>query len=190
MASRETEVINGAKLVPDSRVRYFGHSWQYDCRGLEQIPNERRPEFLICLYFTVLVDQAMHAHFRPHYAKFESLTRYPKFCHGLGQFQKNPRDIFLTPIDKGMVEKEKVDRLLAEGMRLFVDELVGFCTQHMPEINPDEFFGKLLFDPDVQIPAIVVLLNPEMKNDTGVIAYEALEKAVEGRMKVRAKESR
>jgi hypothetical protein len=55
----------------------------------------------------------------------------------------------------------------------------------MPEINPDEFFEKLLYDPDVQIPLIVVLANPEMKTDTGVLAYEAMKKAVQEKVKER-----
>jgi len=47
-----------AKFMPDARVPYFGHSWGSDCRNLDKIQIESRPAFLICLYFTVLVDQA------------------------------------------------------------------------------------------------------------------------------------
>jgi hypothetical protein len=53
----------------------------------------------------------------------------------------------------------------------------------MPQINPDEFFEKLLYDPDVQIPLILVLANPEMKTDKGVLAYEAMKKAVQETVK-------
>ena len=172
-----------ARFMPDPNVPYFGHSWHVDCPGLESVSASNRAPFLICLYFTVLVDQAMHAHYRAHYSRFEGLTRYPKFCHGLGQFQKNPRGILLMPIEKGFLAKEEVDVLLPEGMRLFVDEVLDFFSQHMPEINPDEFFEKLLYDPDVQIPLIVVLANPEMKTDTGVLAYEAMKKAVQEKVK-------
>ena len=172
-----------ARLIPNPRIAYFGHSWQVDCRGLENVPASDRAPFLVCLYFTVLVDQAMYAHYRTHYHEFEALTRYPKFCHGLGQFQKNPRNILLAPTEKGLVPKEEVDALLVEGMRLFVDEVVDFFSHHMPEINLGEFFERLLYDPDVQIPLIVVLANPEMKSDTGVLAYEAMKKAVQEKIK-------
>lgn len=170
------------RLVPDARTPYFGHSWHVDCHVLNNVASTDRPRFLICLYFTVLVDQAMHAHYQTHYQKFEALTRYPKFCHGLGQFQKDPRNILLAPIDQGLVNKKEIDVLLPEGMQLFVDEVFDFFSQHMPEINPKEFFETLLYDPDVQIPLIVVAVNPEMKNDTGVIAYEAMKKAIKEKM--------
>ena len=88
-----------AHFMPDKRLPYFGHSWNYDCGNLKKVPSERRAVFLICLYFTVLMDQAMHSHYPSHYSRFEELTRYPKFCHGLGQFQKNPRAILSVPAD-------------------------------------------------------------------------------------------
>jgi len=171
------------RLTSDPNSPYFGHSWQVDCRGLESVPASDRAAFLVCLYFTVLVDQAMHAHYRKHYHTFETLTRYPKFCHGLGQFQKNPRNILLTPTEKGRVAKAEVDALLPEGMRLFVDEVIDFFSHHMPEIDYGDFFENLLYDPDVQIPLIVVLANPEMKADTGVLAYEEMKKAIEEKLK-------
>lgn len=103
-------------FIPDSQVPYFGHSWNYDCKNLDKIPMERRAVFLICIYFTVLVDQAMHTHYPSHYARFEELTRYPKFCHGLGQFQKNPRAILSVPLDKGFVECPAIETHLLDGM--------------------------------------------------------------------------
>jgi hypothetical protein len=170
-----------ASFMPDQRFPYFGHSWDFDCKGLECITEGDRAFFLICLYFTVLADQAMYTHYRSYYEQFESLTKYPKFCHGLGQFQKNPRSILLAPIEKELVAKTSIDMLLNDGMELFVDEVWGFFSQRMPHIKPPEFFDKLLFDSDVQIPTIITLVNPEMKNDTGVLAYEALKGAVKNR---------
>ena len=166
-------------FMPDSRFPYFGHSWQQDCRGLENIPPERRATFLICMYFTVLVDQAMHAHFRAYYPTFESLTRYPKFCHGLGQFQKNPRGILLYPIERGLIRQTEIEGVLNSGMHLFVAEVAGFFQSYMSSVTPQRFFDKLLYDPDVKIPLIVVLLNPDMQNDIEVKTYNALRKAVD-----------
>jgi hypothetical protein len=171
------------RFMPDKHLPYFGHSWHIDCRGLEKVLPEHRAPFLVCLYFTVLADQAMHAYYPAYYQRFEALTRYPKFCHGLGQFQKNPRNILLSPIEHKLLKKEDVDALLSDGMKLLVDEVINFCTQHMPEIHPQEFFDKLLNDPDVQIPLIIVLADPAMKTDTGVLAYEAMRQAVKERVK-------
>ena len=168
-------------FMPDQRLPYFGHSWNSDCMGLERITNEDKALFLFCLYFTVLVDQTMYTHYQNYYGKFESLTKYPKFCHGLGQFQKNPRNILLVPIEKGLVAKASIDGLLNDGMELFIDEVTDFFDKYMPQIKASEFFHTLLFDPDVQIPTIIVLANPEMQNDSGVLAYEALKSAVKNR---------
>ena len=166
-------------FMPDTRVPYFGHSWEHDCRGLDKIPSERRTAFLICIYFTVLVDQAMHAHFRSQYLAFESLTRYPKYCHSLGQFQKNPRGILLHPVEQGLVPQTKLEQLLDSSMELFVEEVDEFFQNHMPAIEPKDFFDKILYDSDVQIPLLVVLVSPELKDDIVVKTYEALRKAVE-----------
>ncbi len=91
-----------------SPVPYFGHGWPRNCREqLARLPSGNLARFLISLYFTVLVDQAMHAHFREQYPRFESLTRYPKFCHGLSQFQHNPRGILLGPVEQGVITSQE-----------------------------------------------------------------------------------
>jgi hypothetical protein len=128
-----------ARFLPARHIRYFGHSWSLDCGGLEKIRQTDRASFLVCLYFTVLVDQAMYAYFPTHYSKFERLTRYPKFCHGLGQFHKNPRAILATPIERGMVTKSALDDILRDGMNLFVAEVVSFFRESMPEIAASDF---------------------------------------------------
>lgn len=168
-----------ATFMPDARVPYFGHSWASDCRDLNKISIESRPDFLICLYFTVLVDQAMYTHYRSDYERFAQLTQYPKFCHGLGQFQKNPPALLLVPVQKGMVNKDLMPKGLSAGMELFIDEVLDFFQNYMRHINPAEFFDKLLYDSDVQIPLLIVMINPEMKDDIVVQAYEALRVAVE-----------
>jgi len=170
-------------FMPDARLPYFGHGWNYNCFDLNKISIESRPEFLICLYFTVLVDQAIYTHFRSDYDYFAQLTQYPKFCHGLGQFQKNPREILFVPVEKGMVNKEKLGKELSAGMELFIDEFVEFIQNYMTHINPADFFDKLLYDSDVQIPLLIVMLKPEMKDDIVVQAYEALRAAVEKKIK-------
>jgi len=168
-----------ATFMPDANAPYFGHSWASDCRNLDKIPVESRPYYLICLYFTVLVDQAMYTHYRADYEHFARLTQYPKFCHGLGQFQKNPRELLLVPVQKGIVNKDTMEKELSAGMELFIDEVVDFFQNYMTHMNPAEFFDKLIYDSDVQIPSLLVMINPEMKDDIVVQAYEALRIAVE-----------
>jgi len=170
--------IDLVSFMPDTKVPYFGHSWSHDCCNLNKIPTKSRPHFLVCLYFTVLVDQAMYTHFRSDYECFAKLTFYPKFCHGLGQFQKNPRELLHVPVPKGMVNKNEMEKEISTGMELFIDEMVDFFQNYMTHINPVDFFDKLLYDSDVQIPLLIVMVNPEMKDDIVVQAYEALRAAV------------
>lgn len=116
---------------------YFGHAWNSNCAGmLARVDDQRQPFFLICLYFTVLLDQAMYTYYRPSYSRFASLTGNPKFCHGLSQFQLNPREIMLTPVDQGIVSDEHMRTLLPAAMKLFVEEVTSFCRDHMQHIDP------------------------------------------------------
>lgn len=167
-----------AAFMGQSSVPYFGLSWRYDCRGLESVSVASRPFFLVCLYFTVLVDQAMHEHYRSHYSRFEQLTRYPKFCHGLGQFQHNPRAILSVPIEHGLVNADELHAQLAPGMELFVAEVVAFFRDHMTDISAAEFFGHLTHDRDVQIPLLVALLDKTVAESTDYRAYSALQQAI------------
>jgi hypothetical protein len=138
--------------------------------------------FLICLYFTVLVDQAMHCHFHHDYPIFESLTRYPKFCYGLAQFHLNPRGILSSPIDQGLVSNEEVGGLLQGGMELFVDEVIDFLQTHMPQISPERFFNKLLKDPDVQIPLLPLIIDDTLRDSVEYVAYITLKSAVQSKL--------
>jgi hypothetical protein len=167
-----------AVFMGQSSVPYFGHNWRHDCRGLERVPVATRPCFLVCLYFTVLVDQAMHEHYRSHYSRFEQLTHYPKFCHGLGQFQHNPRAILSVPIERGFVSADELHAQLAPGMQLFVAEVVSFFLDHMPDIPAAEFFDRLAYDGDVQIPLLVVMLDKTVAESTDYRAYSALQQAI------------
>lgn len=121
----------------------------------------------------------MHEHFRAAYSRFENLTRYPKFCHGLGQFQKNPRDILSTPIEKGLVDSHGPEINCQTAMDLFVNEVVSFFREHMTEIPVSEFFDKLIYDRDVQIPDIFVALDPSTKDRIEYKTYCALRQSVE-----------
>jgi len=166
------------RFIPQLDLPYFGHSWQSDCGGLVKIAPEHRAKFLVCLYFTVLMDQGVYSHFQALYASFERLTRYPKFCHGLGQFQKNPRQILDSPVTLGLVSQDAVSQLIPAGMELFVSEVIDFCQRHFPELQPEVFFDKLVHDPDVQIPLLLVMSDPTLKETPVWKAYESLRATV------------
>lgn len=167
------EHMMGGRPVP-----YFGQNWRFDCDELKVVPPNDRAAFLICLYFTVLVDQAMHCYYRPYYARFEELTRYPKFCHGLLTINHNPRGILNLPVKHGLVQATDIVEALPDGMRLFVQEVNSFFRDYLPHLEVHNFFQKLRTDPDVQIPLVWVVLNPEIKNSIDYVAYEELSKAI------------
>ena len=176
-----------AQFMASASTLYFGHAWSHTCADqLARVPAERRACFLVCLYFTVLVDQAMHAHAREQYPRFAALTRYPKFCHGLGQFQQNPRAILVSPVERGLVSPEGVRAILPAGMELFVEEVLAFFRDHMPEVDPRAFFERLVFDPDVQIPELLVLARPELRDDVAVVAYRELRRILDQGILARA----
>jgi hypothetical protein len=120
----------------------------------------------------------MHEHYKTHYQRFEQLTRYPKFCHGLGQFQHNPRAILSVPIERDFVSRDELHAQLEPGMELFVVEVSSFFRDHMQDVSPAEFFNKLSYDRDVQIPQLIVMLDPSVAESTDYRAYSALQRAI------------
>lgn len=166
-------------IVIGALAPYFGHAWSHNCAAqFGRVPAEHRASFLICLCFTVLVDQAMYTHFHSQYAPFKALTRYPKFCHGLSQLQHNPRAILATPVDQGVVDAQQILAGLPYGMALFVDEVVEFLRDHMPEVAAAALFDALLTDADIQIPELLVMVDPRLKTDIVVVAYGNLRAAM------------
>jgi hypothetical protein len=82
--------------------------------------------------------------------RFEELTRYPKFRVGLGHpAHLNPVLIFEVPIDRQLVSGDAVREIIPETMDLFVAETGSFFRDHMAEISAQEFFDRLLADPDI-----------------------------------------
>lgn len=51
----------------------------------------------------------------------------------------------------------------------------------MPTIVTAEFFNNIVYDPDVHIPELVVMVNKEVKNDVVYKAYRALRTAVDSK---------
>ena len=142
-------LLNGIP-PPEARIVALGMTWMNGCTLLPRISVERRPQFLACLYFTVLVDQAMHTHFLFEHRRFEELTQYPKFRVGLGHpAYLNPALVFEVPIQRGLLDEADVRQIIPDAMRLLVDETVSFFKEHMPHVAAQNFFERLMTDPDV-----------------------------------------
>ena len=141
---------------------HLGHSYEEDVVLQPRIINrenktvrlwsrERRELFGVALFFTVLADQVCYTHFPQNYAKFRSLTRYPKFkgnCPGGCSAHVHPRGILSTigrsddwitdEIPAGLVS------LLAEALPVMEREVLDFTRNHMPELDGHAFWFKCL----------------------------------------------
>ncbi len=144
-------LLLGFQPQEHARILGVGHIWTHGgCTQLSQVSAERHPQFLACLYFTVLVDQAMHTHFYFESHRFEELTQYPKFRVGLGHaLHMNPASILTVPIQHRLVSEDAVRQIIPEAMNLFVDETASFFRDHMPEIQAADFLARILADPDI-----------------------------------------
>ena len=77
-----------------------------------------------------------------------------------------------------MVSRDELHSQLEPGMELFVAEVVSFFREHMPDISAAEFFHTLAYDPDVQIPLLIVMLDKTVAESTDYRAYAALQRAI------------
>ena len=64
-------------------------------------------------------------------------------------------------------------------MELFVAEVISFFRDHMSDISAIEFFDRLAYDRDVQIPLLVAMLDKTVAESTDYRAYSALERAID-----------
>jgi hypothetical protein len=72
------------------------------------------------------------------------------FRVGLGHpAHLNPILILEKPIHHGYVTSDAIQDIVQEAMRLFVDETTSFFRDYMPQISAEDFFQRLLGDPDV-----------------------------------------
>ncbi|MBU4004607.1 MAG: hypothetical protein KKD41_08115 [Gammaproteobacteria bacterium] len=65
---------------------------------LTHVPREQQSDFLCALCYVILIDQVMYSHFRPDYAAFQAMTRYPKMDRSIGwartMMMANPYEAF------------------------------------------------------------------------------------------------
>jgi hypothetical protein len=133
--------------------------------ALKVIPLEDRPNFAVCLYFTALVDQAMHYHFQNSYEKFRRLTNYPKLtgaCPGACMYMAHPTialkctNLFNSdPSEYINSRTETVERsqailkpIVEEGIVYFLKDFPDFLRKYFPEIGEPESFAHRVFRQD------------------------------------------
>jgi hypothetical protein len=116
-----------------------------------ELPARQRAQFAVALYFTLLTDQVVERRFRGHHARFQELTRYPRFhgdCPGGCEYRPGAERI-LDAVDQppGPRPERRFIRYLAElrsSLPVLEREIRDFCRDHMPEISADEFWAECL----------------------------------------------
>ena len=122
-----------------------------DTPHLDVIAQDQRAHFAIALFLCILVDEVCYTHFKTQYAKFRTLTLYPKFignCPGGCYYHFHPKDIFaaINYSRDGQNAERRPDitvyTLFDEASDVMKSEVFDFFTQHMTTIDPMEFWRR------------------------------------------------
>jgi hypothetical protein len=155
----------------------FGR-WEIQVGWCEKLSAFHQPEqlhaFLLCLYLTVLIDQAVYTYYRDQYGEFERLTQYPHLVN-MRWDNINPIWILIEPLRKEQISTTIHYLLVPAAMKLFVDEVRDFLARFMPKIDAAELFRRLLQDGDVNNPSF---LQDDLERHVAQDLYEALRTAV------------
>jgi hypothetical protein len=102
-----------------------------------------RPDFIISLYFTVLVDQVFYTYYQPQYPAFKEHTNSPKFignCLSACRYNLHPANI-LTAANKGC-DNQFVSLNDVSKSAPFVEKYIKYSLKNnFPSIQ-DDFWYK------------------------------------------------
>jgi hypothetical protein len=138
------------------------------------LEHEQLHAFLLCLYFTVLIDQAVFTYYRDQYEQFARLTQYPHLVN-MRWNNINPLWALIEPLRTGQATTTIHYLLVPAAMKLYVEEVRYFFARFMPQIDATELFRRLLEDQDVKNPAF---LQGEEERQVAQDLYEVLSAAV------------
>ncbi len=112
--------------------------------------------FLYCLAFTVLIDQVMYTYFKNEYAKFQSITLYPKIEYGISNMNARPWDIAQRA--GGLTTFEKFANFFIQDFREF------FEKQNFPNVNWIKVKEAMLNDNDICFGSFGQLFCDKLKH--------------------------
>ena len=110
------------------------------------LSNESKHNFLIALYYCVLIDMVCYTYFKSHYEKFYRLTMYPKLignCLSACNYHLNPKSIFHAVYGPNFSEKNTIliKRLILL-QEFFKIEVFNFFNEYFSDINQEEFWSR------------------------------------------------
>ena len=123
----------------------------YDARkGVWTLPQEDQPKFILCLFTTILVDQAMHAYGPQAFDEWKRRTGYPGW--GILSGLNSSPWVLLDGFGLNLMLGGNLTKLANAAMQLFVDEVVEYFDEFLPEQSVKDFLQRIQSDPDVRGP--------------------------------------
>lgn len=140
-----------SKMVVRHSPGHPGYVTHYEIenpqRGVRSLSIEDRPYFVLCLFFTVLIDQAMYAYGPGGHNSFKTLTKYPTWGV-LGGANSNPWGVIGVALCNKLVKEPAILNIADEAMQLFVDEVEDYFRKYLPQDSAKEFLAHMQADPD------------------------------------------
>lgn len=136
-------VLRGLVEVPGAsrNIRFGTSGWE---------PEEKH-DFYFSLYFTVLTDMALHAHFPSEHAKFDRLALYPKLF-GMGCIQRLLPSSVLYYVRFRQCDCPVVEQLWRSYCTYFIRDWQGSLPR-VCGVDGLDFLRALLADPDLRSSA-------------------------------------
>ena len=132
-------------------------------RVLASLEHKHRVLFLMCYFYSSLLDQAIHAGLREEHSDFDNLARYPKLVGILGSAWSNLHPAHLlvaSTLHMQTLSSEAVLTLFDDLTKFMADEYVRFFTVEYPALTAH------LQSPESQHRAILAVFQEVVRATT------------------------
>ena len=148
LAFRRPDSVVLEHIMRDPSVVFFGGAdWENVANDLRQVPENDRPQFVLCLFMVVLTDQALYTYFRDSYDGWRRRTNFPKFgWSGFGPHNENPFKLLRASERNQVVSTDSILNLIPRFVRFFVDETTEYFQQHLPAVDVGGYYRAIRVD--------------------------------------------
>lgn len=148
LAFRRPDSVVLEHIMCDPSVVFFGGpDWENVANDLRQVPENDRPQFVLCLFMVVLTDQALYTYFRDSYDGWRRRTNFPKFgWSGFGPHNENPFKLLRASERNQVVSADSILNLIPRFVRFFVDETSEYFQQHLPAVDVRGYYRAIRGD--------------------------------------------
>jgi hypothetical protein len=157
-------------MLKDPTALFFGGpDWHNVSSDLARISSENRERFALCLFMSVITDQALHAHFPNCFPAWQIATRFPKFgWTGFGFHNENPVKIVSVAEASGLLDVACMSALIPTFVELFAEQIRTFFLSQKLGVEPADFFRAVVSDDAFTHTA--GLLLPQIKSALGQLS--------------------